>query len=143
MESTWSSKANRNLQSELPFNFGMANGMTRFLGVRGVDAMLANTTGVRPADIIDGADNTILLVEDSNSKVHWLEPADLEIAEVIRLLGNWRMRPAVLFADFEIYRVCGAMNEDTIRGLCTYRGKEPISRAQLVKTGILVSIHDL
>ena len=98
------------------------------------------------SEISDGAENTILLVEIANSDIHWSEPRDLRFDEMSFTINDPRKPsissphdggPGVLFADRRFYRIAESISPKTVKALITIDGEDGISRAELVRQGLL------
>ena len=59
--------------------------MTNYVAVVGRGTMWPPSGYMRMNDIVDGASNAIMIVEVSDSNIHWMEPRDLPIEE----LAEW------------------------------------------------------
>lgn len=97
------------------------------------------------ADITDGPENTILVVETMHSNVLWSEPRDLRTDEMSFRINDpnhpsissaHRGVVNVGFADGTVQRLDASTNPETVRALLTIAGGEPVS-----KTTVGESIH--
>ena len=100
------------------------------------------------ADMTDGPENTILLVEIGNSDIHWMEPRDLEF-DLLAWESDPRKAspncisslhpagPAVVFADrITAYRLKPPMTLAELKALCTIAGGEGVTRDQVFSGGV-------
>lgn len=85
----WDSPKNKSLASPgrplyyaCPSDPGADAGMTSYLAVVGPAAAWAGSTS-RKLDDLSRSGGTILLVELANSGIHWMEPRDLSVEEVL------------------------------------------------------------
>ena len=124
------------------------------LGVNGISYVVITGDGtafpksrsVKSADITDGLENTILVVESISCNPDWTEPKDLELSEMSFTL-NSIAKPAisshhpnganVCFADGRAYFMSSSVSETELRALLTIAGGESITRDQLAERGIL------
>ena len=120
--------------------------VTSYLLIVGDDAFAHPTHTRTKADISDGLENTIAAVEIVGSDVHWLSPVDLEFDTMSFAVNGGPQSvsslhpsgPAVLFCDGAVFRVNPAIDPEMVRGMCTIRGGERISRDSLIAEGLLV-----
>ena len=80
----------------------------------------------------DGTKDTIVLVEISNSNIHWMEPRDLPIEELDdwldpehqpRLFGNHAQGGHVLFADGRVERLSRDATIERLRAMAAEAGR--------------------
>lgn len=110
--------------------------MTSYVAVVGDETAWPGERTTKIADFEDGLPNTLLLVEIADSGIHWMEPRDLRL-DVMPM----RINPAagqgissrhkggaeVLRADGTVrYLAAEGTSADTLRGLFTIRGGEPV-----------------
>lgn len=91
----------------------------------------------------DGLENTILLVEITNSNIHWMEPRDLEFDSMSFQVNDSHqpsisaphpLGPVVVFADgITGYRIHNSLRPETLKGLLTIAGGEEASRERLLR----------
>src|SRR5262249_11551310 len=55
---------------------------TSYVVVTGPKTMWPGAKTTKMSDLKDGADSTIMLVEVHNSGIHWMEPRDLDLAQM-------------------------------------------------------------
>jgi hypothetical protein len=99
------------------------------------------------AEIVDGLDSTIAIVETSRTDAHWLSPVDLEVATMSLTVNDGPKSissrhphgPVVMFCDGEVFRLNPAIDPDSLKALITIDGGESISREQLLDRRLLLS----
>jgi prepilin-type processing-associated H-X9-DG protein len=64
------------------------NAETNYLAVTGSQTMWPEGKATKTADAKDGAGNTILLVEVHSSGIHWMEPRDLEMSQMMMEINS-------------------------------------------------------
>lgn len=69
--------------------------MTNYVAVVGRETMWPASGYMRMADIVNGTSNIIMVVEISDSDIHWMEPRDLPIEELTEWLKP-NHKPALL-----------------------------------------------
>jgi hypothetical protein len=132
---------------------------TNILAFAGPGTAFPPNSAVALSDVIDGAENTLLLGEISNSDVLWLEPRDFEVGERPVRVGaaniakestagkppepsvisavHWRL-PYVVFADsIHAYSVRLDTPTEALQALTTIAGDEAVTRQQLIDEGFL------
>jgi hypothetical protein len=96
---------------------------------------------------VDGPANTILLTEVADSDICWLEPRDLNTAEMSFQPNapakpsisavRWR-QPYVVFADhIRTYGVSQTIPAAALKALTTIAGGEPMTRTKAESLGYL------
>lgn len=126
-------------------NYGR-NRNTDYVAVVGPGTAFPNWERTSLADIKDGPENTIIIVEIANSDIHWTEPRDLNIEEMSFTIND-RTRPSissphrwgafVAFADGRLCSIRSHTPPDVVKALLTINGGEGISREELTKNGYL------
>ena len=143
LDEPWDSVHNRQLIEQMPKiflnpNLALEPGYTIYLGVTGEKGAFAppNTDGgtyegsIGFGDIIDGASNTILIVEaNQENAVPWTKPSDLDIDQVQDLLGAcrgvWPGSINVAFCDGSCHSLIEQIiSNQELRVLMTYNGGE-------------------
>jgi prepilin-type processing-associated H-X9-DG protein len=94
------------------------------------------------ADITDGPENTILLMEIDRSDIYWSEPRDLRIDQMSFRIND-PSRPSISsahpggvtvgFADGAVYRLDPSIRPETLRALLTIAGGENVKRDDLIR----------
>jgi hypothetical protein len=99
---------------------------TGFLFVMGRRTVFEPGKTVAMGSLVDGAQNTMLLVEVKASGVNWAEPNDLDVGQPISLPpGNDGRGNFVSFADGSVRLVPNTLTPQQIRALATRDGREP------------------
>ncbi len=89
--------------------------------------------GVKMRDITDGTSNTIAVIEIGGSGIHWMEPRDLTVEEVITHItdpGASPFKPThpfgvnVAMADGSVSFIPNSIDPNTLRALLTRSGGE-------------------
>jgi hypothetical protein len=108
---------------------------TSYVVVTGAKTIWPGATPTKLADIKDGPNNTIILVEVHNSGIHWMEPRDLDIAKMPMAINASKgvsissvHHPAgfanVVFADSQAERIPNTASAKSIRAALTISGGE-------------------
>jgi prepilin-type processing-associated H-X9-DG protein len=108
---------------------------TNYVVVTGSQTIWPDATPAKLADITDGLQNTILLVEVHNSGIHWMEPRDLDIAKMPMAINAPKgvsissvHHPAgfanVVFADGAAERIPNNAPAKALRAALTISGGE-------------------
>lgn len=101
----------------------------------------------RRSEITDGVENTLVAAESTSTSIRWLEPKDMDVSNMsykvndpnaMSVSSRHASGPAVLFADWSVYRMSPSIPENYVQALITINGGEPISRKSLVKEGYLI-----
>lgn len=121
-------------------NFG-ENSMTNYVAVVGPQTAFPGGRSITFDDFRDGLENTILLVEITNSNIHWMEPRDLNFDEMSFTINDPQRPsisaphpngPAVVFADWiSGYRLDRSLRPETVKALVTIAGGEPVTKNNL------------
>jgi hypothetical protein len=84
----WNSPANSAVTASMPMVFacpqnheGALPGHTHYVALEGPQTVMNSKQPSRMQDILDGPNNTILLVEARSSQIHWAEPKDFDISQ--------------------------------------------------------------
>ena len=115
---------------------------TDYVVVMGEGTAFPGAAPIKLADIKDGLPETILVTEINNSRIHWMEPRDLDFRSM-SFEVNDRQRPSVsgphlegpgvVFGDrLTAYRLRKTLKPETLRGLLTIAGREPLDRGSLI-----------
>lgn len=85
----WNGPNNSRLASQMPEEFRCPSSTsgspwTSYVGVSGPQAAFAGAKPIRLRDMVDGSSNTILVVESSGKRVHWMSPDDISPEEFKR-----------------------------------------------------------
>lgn len=82
----------------------------------------------RLREITDGPSSTILVVEVTGSGIHWMEPRDVALEDLL-LRGKGSNHPRhfnALFADGSVHKIRKDINRETLSALITIDGGERI-----------------
>lgn len=121
----------------------MAN--TNYLAVVGRKTVWPKDKTTKLDEILDGASNTIMLVEVADSDINWMEPGDLSFEEAARGINpkssagissrhSWGEdyfhygQPVVnlAFADGSVHVLPEGLLTETLKGLLTIDGEEDV-----------------
>lgn len=118
-----------------------------YVVITGDGTVFPHSKSVKLSDILDGIENTLLVVESVTCTPEWIEPLDLDI-RTMEFAINSREGPSissfhpggalVCFADLEVFYVTPAITEPELRALITIDGGEGISRKDLVSRRVLI-----
>jgi prepilin-type processing-associated H-X9-DG protein len=113
---------------------------TNYLAVVGSETAWPGAKGARISVLTDGAANTILVVESTDSGINWMEPRDLTFDQAARGINPPRgpgissHHPDgvdVLFCDGHVQFIDAGIPLNLLRALLTAAGGEEIDPAQL------------
>lgn len=120
---------------------------TDYVAVIGSETAFPGSETVAIAEIKDGVENTILLVEIADSDIHWMEPRDLswdrlEMDDTSKsreaIQSNHPAGSGVVFADrITTYRLQSPLSTERIRALLTIAGGESVDRDSLAHGSVL------
>jgi hypothetical protein len=134
----WDGPNNRKLAGRMPRLYAFhgwerpGNTMTNYLAVVGDETVWPGSKAVTSADVTDGPNTTIMLVENSGANVHWMEPRDLSLTDMdLRLnspggVSSLYEDPAVVMLDGSVQRLRPTLKPAVLRALLTIRGGEPL-----------------
>jgi hypothetical protein len=106
---------------------------TSYMVVVGPQTAWPGARGTQRAEITDGLDQTLLVVEVRNSGVHWMEPRDLDFAHLPLAInpgsgrgisGSHAGAVHAVTADKTVVTLRETLPADIIRALLTIRGGE-------------------
>ncbi|MEE8451706.1 MAG: DUF1559 domain-containing protein [Thermoguttaceae bacterium] len=128
---------------------------TNYVAVVGPRTVWQNGDSVKLDDIKDGPENTILLIEFPGSDIHWMEPRDLSIQDVLQRFdpksglslspvhvrdNGYFLRDTpmihVLFADGSVHAIPADISREDLEGLLTIDGGEEIDVSRLRLSGL-------
>lgn len=146
----WDGPNNSQLADQMPRTFQSPSeiksaAFTNIVAITGPGTAFPGSTSTTLADFADGAENTILLTEITNSRVPWLQPRDLDTRqykfnvndpETLSISAvHWRL-PYVVFADnIQAYAVSVDIPPEALRALTTIAGQERTTRSALESSG--------
>ncbi len=147
----WDGPHNRLLADKMPDVYrcpddspsDVGSQMTSYLAVVGPEAAWKGAKRVSRADITDGPQNTLLVVESHQSGIHWMEPRDLHTTQMSVGInpphgqgigsGHYSKNPRdssgsamCLLADGQVQRLDGDLPPHTVRALLTISGGEDV-----------------
>jgi hypothetical protein len=148
----WDGPNNRLLANQLeqPFIFCFPNcspkqnrDCTNYVAVVGKDTAFPGATPTDPTKLKDDMRSIIFLVEIGESDIHWMEPRDVSVDELIdartgttssRLAGHDRIGPQISF-PYHSFRLKKPLPAALFKSMVTVSGGEKIDRTQLAKDG--------
>ncbi len=107
--------------------------MTNYVAIVGPGTMWPANSTMKHTDIPDGPSQTIMVVEISNSDIHWMEPRDLPVEELEewldpdhkpRIFGNHIEGSVVAYADGSVKMLPRAVTIERLRAMITPAGKD-------------------
>jgi uncharacterized protein DUF1559 len=138
----WNGPGNSKLHSEIVDAFccpsrpgRQSHTETSYVAVTGPQTAWPGEKGIGLASFKDGTSNTVLVVESAASGIHWMEPRDLEMAQIPMAVspkgtsGISSDHPNValaVFADGHTYPLTFNTPAEIIRRLLTIADGEPI-----------------
>jgi hypothetical protein len=108
---------------------------TSYLAVVGAETMWPGAKARKRDELEDGADETILIVENNGLGIHWMEPRDLVFATMDFRIDNpegvssWYESPAVVTASTSVQRLSKDMTPEELRSALTATGGKRSSGA--------------
>jgi prepilin-type processing-associated H-X9-DG protein len=114
-----------------PSGNGRVNKMTDYVAVVGSRTAWPAGRGRKLSEITDDPASTILLLEVTGSGIHWMEPRDLTIDQVLAsgLGSHHEGYVNALFADWSVRRIRTDVSRETLKALLTVNGGETIDPA--------------
>ncbi len=111
-----------------PSGDGRNTKFTNYVAVIGPNTAWPGGTGRKLSEITDDPANTILVLEVAHSGIHWMEPKDLTLEEILAsgLSSDHPLHVNALFADFRVRQVYKSISRETLRALLTVNGGEKI-----------------
>ncbi|WP_406695130.1 DUF1559 domain-containing protein [Singulisphaera sp. Ch08] len=111
-----------------PSGDGRRTKSTSYVAVVGPETAWPDRTGRKLSEITDDPASTILVLEIAHSGIHWMEPKDLALDDLLAagLSSNHALHINALFADFQVRRVRKNLPRETLRSLLTINGGEQI-----------------
>ena len=134
----WNSETNSRLAKEMPDTYAFTgdydSGLvyTNYVAVLGEDTFWPGKKSRTTEELTDELSSTIVIMENINGKMHWMEPRDLKMDTMsFKLnqpngLGSKYENPAVLMADFFTREIDTKMPKKVFRALLTVNGQEPV-----------------
>ena len=111
-----------------PSGDGRKTKMTDYVAVVGPHTAWPTGGCRRLQEITDGPSSTVLVVEVAESGIHWMEPRDVALEEILSRGGssNHLRHFNALFADGTVHKVRKDISREALRALFTIDGGEPI-----------------
>jgi len=109
--------------------------MTDYVAIVGPETPWPGSRATAIRDIKDGTSTTLLVVEVTNSGIHWMEPRDLHVLQMAQTINaksgqgissRHTCGAHVLMADGSARFISDQTAAELIRGLLTVNGKETI-----------------
>ena len=140
----WDGPNNRKLLAQRPSVYAFHGSQSEkgtaanYLAVVGAETAWPHDKPLRMDQISDGAELTILIVENEGANVPWTAPRDLDLATMNLEIGHPRGissrfdPPAVVTADGSVHTLSLGLSRETLRALLTARsGEKPPVDANL------------
>jgi prepilin-type processing-associated H-X9-DG protein len=129
----WNSPTNAKLLSYdtgdiywCPSGDGRRTKMTDYLAVVGPRTAWPGNAARRLEEITDGPENTILLIEVAASGIHWMQPGDIRLEDLLSPSSNHPRNFNALFADGSVQKIRKDLSPETFKALVTVDGGEVI-----------------
>lgn len=148
----WDGPNNSLLIDKMPLVFSsigeeQSTRFTNIVVINGKDTAFPGEQTTSLEELSDGAENTILIAETTESKIVWTSPIDIDgdkkdlLEHDTKSIGissvSWR-NPYVAFADrITAYSVDRNIPADKLKALTTINGQEDTSRDKMVDQGYL------
>jgi hypothetical protein len=142
LDEPWDSEHNKNLIAKMPEEYKSPNskvaseGKTNYLTVRGERTVFPGKKGIKFAEIVDGMENTILMVEvPDNKAVIWTKPDDFEYDDehpLKGLIGMWPNGFYVVLANGTIKFLLSSIDPKLLKALFTRNGDESTDWSDIV-----------
>jgi len=130
-EEAWDGPNNRKLAARMPNLYALpgeerpGNTTANYLAVVGPETIWHEAAGVPMEDVKESTSHTILMVENKGAGVHWMEPRDLEFAQMDFTLNSPKgissryVDPAVVMVDCSVFRLTEKMDPEALRAMLT------------------------
>jgi prepilin-type processing-associated H-X9-DG protein len=143
----WDGPNNITLLGQMPNSFDCPSRLrgralstsTNYAVVSGQGTMFPGAKSIRLDEVVDGADNTLMVVEVSNAQIPWTKPEDLDLG-TMSLGINDEKRPSissphrhrkgvnVAFSDGSCWFLPESTTADRLRSMLTIAGGEPVTK---------------
>jgi hypothetical protein len=132
----WDGPNNRKLADQIPTQYVLhgcakaGNVTTNYLRVVGDETASPADRVLTQQDIKDGRSNTLFIVENVDSGIHWMEPRDLDFDSMSFTISerggisSWLEPPAALCLDGTVKSIPPQTPADVVRALLTRAGSE-------------------
>lgn len=114
---------------------------TDYVVITGARTAFPEREMTKLSDFVDGEANTILVAEVAHSRIHWMEPRDLDVNDMAFAIDDPKRPsissvhangPAVVFADgIRAYRIHPSVSPRSLEALSTVAGGERVTREKL------------
>lgn len=147
---SWDSANNRALLSYIPLEYqcpaahdDIRSGYTNYVLLTGSDTAFSSITG-DSALVVDGLENTLMVVEVANARIPWTAPVDLTSDTMsltvdaeggYSISSNHPSGPSVLFMDGTKATLHPGLSTSDLKSLVTPNGRESITREMLQQQG--------
>jgi prepilin-type processing-associated H-X9-DG protein len=114
-----------------PSGDGRTTKMTDYVAVVGNETAWPWDRGLKRSEITDDPASTVLVLEVANSRIHWMEPKDPTLDEILSsgLSSHHRGFVNALFADGSVKRIRTDISPQTLKALLTVSGGETLDPA--------------
>ncbi len=114
-----------------PSGDGRSTKMTDYVAVVGTQTAWPGNRGLKRSEITDDPSSTILVLEVADSRIHWMEPKDPTLDEILAcgLSSHHQGFVNALFADGGVRRIRTDVSRETLKALLTINGGEMIDPA--------------
>ena len=132
----WDGPNNRLLADQMPAQYALhgcekpGNVTTNYLRVVGDSTASPMGRTLRDSDITDGTASTLFIVENVDSRIHWMEPRDLDFNSMSFEIGqpngvsSWLEPPAGLMLCGIVESIPIDTPSEVLKGLFTIAGNE-------------------
>ncbi|MEJ7640341.1 MAG: hypothetical protein WKF75_20835 [Singulisphaera sp.] len=117
-----------------PSGDGRKTKQTDYLAVIGPETAWPGRTGRSLKEITDDPAGTILILEVAHSGIHWMEPRDPTLDDVLSsgLGSNHAGHVNALFANGQVRKVRTGIARSTLRALLTVNGGETVDPGEWI-----------
>lgn len=135
----WNSKANQELATAMPSIYAFHGNhrpgtvTTNYLAVVGKDTLWPGASARTTKEVTDQHSTTIMVVENSGEKIHWMEPRDLQFDSMSFVVNSPHgvsskyLAPAVIMLNNSLRRLEANLPKQVLRALLTVDGGESIT----------------
>jgi prepilin-type processing-associated H-X9-DG protein len=111
-----------------PSGDGRATKMTDYVAVVGSQTAWPGSRGLKRSEITDDPASTILVLEVTGSRIHWMEPIDPTLDEILSsgLTSHHSGLVNALFVDGHVRKIRADVSRETLKALLTINGGETL-----------------
>jgi prepilin-type processing-associated H-X9-DG protein len=111
-----------------PSGDGRTTKMTDYVGVVGSQTAWPGSRGLKRSEITDDPATTILVLEIAGSRIHWMEPKDLTLDQILSsgLTSHHSGFVNALFADGHVRKIRTDVSRMALKALLTVSGGETL-----------------